>query len=165
VKRIVLLDESPLAAITHPSSKGDAGVAKTWYAELRAAGITVRVPQIADYELRRQLILKNFLSSIALLNQVIRQTGGLVPIKEKTFQHAAKLWAQRRKNNEAARDDKSLDGDMILCAQAWSLTRPRQKVIVASSNIKHLKSFVECDEWKNITAASFKDESTEMPEA
>jgi predicted nucleic acid-binding protein len=50
---IVLLDTGVLGALTHPNTHP---TARPWLNQLRRQGIRVLVPEIADYELRRELL-------------------------------------------------------------------------------------------------------------
>jgi hypothetical protein len=47
-------------------------------------------------------------------------------------------------------DDKALDGDVILAAQAMSVKINVREVIVATSNLKHLSLFVDASFWQDI---------------
>jgi hypothetical protein len=45
--------------------------------------------------------------------------------------------------------DKTIDGDMILAAQAMTLNV--LDVVIATTNVGHLSRFVRADLWQNIT--------------
>jgi len=49
----VLLDAGPLGMISHPRAGGDI---VEWLATLVAAGVEVLIPEVADYEVRRELL-------------------------------------------------------------------------------------------------------------
>ncbi|MGE0434782.1 MAG: hypothetical protein AB7K09_26125 [Planctomycetota bacterium] len=51
MSRVVVLDTGPLGLVTHPRNAD----AKRWLKSLVLAGFAVAVPEIADYELRREL--------------------------------------------------------------------------------------------------------------
>lgn len=125
---------------------------KNWYARLAGKGYTAKIPQIADYELRRELILIQSLESIAELNRLIRETNGLVPITTDVWARAAELWAECRRpgGRGGTCDPKKLDADMILCATADLLTSAENEVVVATTNVKHLEDFVTAKLWQDI---------------
>jgi hypothetical protein len=52
----VLLDAGPLGLLTKPNNNKQAIACRAWLASLRAAGRRVLVPEISDYEVRRELI-------------------------------------------------------------------------------------------------------------
>lgn len=54
--RVVLLDTGPLGLVTHPNAATKNAQAARWLRDLLTAGIAVRVPEICDYELRRELL-------------------------------------------------------------------------------------------------------------
>lgn len=55
LSRMVLLDAGSLGLVTHPRGGEDAEAAKGWLGSLLAAGVPLRVPEIADYEVRLSL--------------------------------------------------------------------------------------------------------------
>jgi hypothetical protein len=60
------------------------------------------------------------------------------------------MWAQVRQQGKPTADDKALDGDVILAAQAILISSEEYPVIVATSNPKHLSLFVDARDWQNI---------------
>jgi predicted nucleic acid-binding protein len=87
---------------------------------LVAAGRRVVVPEIADYELRRELIRLN--SQKALVNlDLLAQQLEYLPLDTPTLRRAAELWAQARQRGQQTAADPALDCDVILAAQALSL--------------------------------------------
>ena len=65
--RVVVLDTSVLGLVTSPGGKPNALVCARWFLDLIAGGNAVVVPEIADYELRRELILQGKVSGLARL--------------------------------------------------------------------------------------------------
>ena len=53
---IVLLDAGPLGMITNPKSSPENEACKNWLASLAYNGVEVVIPEIADYEVRRELL-------------------------------------------------------------------------------------------------------------
>ena len=52
MSKIVLLDSGPLGMISHPRNYPEI---KIWLANLLRSGTNVKIPEIADYEVRREL--------------------------------------------------------------------------------------------------------------
>ena len=63
---------------------------------------------------------------------------------------AAELWARARNEGKPTADNKSLDGDVILAAQAVLVAGYGHEVIIATSNVKHLSLFADAREWQSI---------------
>jgi len=53
---IVLLDAGPLGMITNPKSSPENEACKNLLAALAYSGVEIVVPEIADYEVRRELL-------------------------------------------------------------------------------------------------------------
>jgi predicted nucleic acid-binding protein len=108
------------------------------------------VPEIADYEVRRELLRSNQLKSIDRLDE-LKRLAGFLPITSKAMLKAAALWAHARKKGMPTADSRSLDADMILAAQATVLAKGKHEVVVATDNAGHLSRFVPANIWQHIT--------------
>lgn len=104
------------------------------------------VPEIADYEVRRELLRANKAKGVARLN-IIKSSVGYLPITTSVMLRAAELWAQARRSGMPTADPKALDCDVILAAQALEVSG-----IVATENVGHLSRFVDARPWRDITA-------------
>ncbi|HVA48527.1 MAG TPA: PIN domain-containing protein [Pirellulales bacterium] len=141
---VVLLDAGPLGLVSHPRPSMEAAA---WLAQLVVAGIEVLVPEIADYEVRRELLRANRTRGIERLNEMKDELGYL-PITTEAMLRAAELWAEARRHGRPTAGNESLDADVILAAQA-EMIRGRE-VLVASTNPKHIKRFVPAEDWRDI---------------
>jgi predicted nucleic acid-binding protein len=143
---VVVLDAGPLGMISHPRAKDDI---ITWLAALVTAGVEVLVPEIADYEVRRELLRAGRKQGVARLDE-LKTTLGFLPITSEAMLQAAAFWAEARRRGKPTASDESLDADVILAAQAATLTG--KTVVVASTNPKHISRFVPADDWQKVTA-------------
>ena len=105
------------------------------------------MPEIADYEVRRELIRARKYRGISRLDGLIKQVAYLA-ITTAAMRLAAEYWAQARRHGQPAAADSALDGDVIIAAQAMTLNLA--KVVVATTNPRHFSPFVEADLWFNI---------------
>ncbi|MCY4549201.1 MAG: hypothetical protein OXC28_12605 [Defluviicoccus sp.] len=112
-----------------------------------ARGAAVLVPEIADYEVRRELIRARRTAGIARLDAFIEQVEFL-PIRTPAMRRAAAFWAEARREGRPTAPDPALDGDVILAAQAATLDRAG--VIVATTNPRHLARYVAAELWTEI---------------
>jgi predicted nucleic acid-binding protein len=143
---IVLLDAGPLGLVTNPRATLANLQCKQWFAALLAAGVTVLVPEIADYEVRRELIRSVRTQGIARLDQ-LNAAMGYVAIDTPTMLLAAELWAQARRQGQPTTVDAALDGDAILAAQAILLARRGDPVVIATTNVRHVARFAPAQRW------------------
>lgn len=141
---VVLLDAGPLGIASHPRPTPEI---LAWMSRLFAAGVELLVPEIADYEVRRELLRANRLRGIKRLDE-LKATLGYLPITTNAMLRAAELWADVRRRGKPTASDPALDADVILAAQAQGIVG--KDVVVASSNAKHLGRFVAADLWQNI---------------
>jgi predicted nucleic acid-binding protein len=141
MNRPIILDAGPLGRIAHPRPNQDIAL---WLQQVLIAGVEVIIPEIADYEVRRNLLLTGLNKSIERLDLL---KGSLVylPLNTRIILRAAELWAEARKSGYPTADPKELDGDVILAAQALEAG-----AVVATENIGHLSRFVEAKHWRDI---------------
>jgi len=117
----VALDSSPLGLVTQKTGKSSDGDAcRVWMENLLIQGVRVSIPEVADYEVRRELVRTKNPSSITRLNR-LKPLVRYLPITTDVMLEAAELWAQARNSGLATADIHALDGDVIVAAQALSL--------------------------------------------
>ncbi|HLK58776.1 MAG TPA: hypothetical protein VKU00_19545 [Chthonomonadaceae bacterium] len=112
-------------------------------------GVRVYIPEVADYEVRRELIRAGKTSGVTRLN-VLKSLARYLPITTDAMLLAADLWAQARKAGVPTADARALDADVVLVAQALTAGLPPAEIIVASVNVRHLSRFIASDVWQNI---------------
>jgi predicted nucleic acid-binding protein len=142
----IVLDATPLGLLANPNHSRLPTACRAWLSALQAAGRRVILPEITDYEVRRELLRANLIASVRLLDNLAIQLEYL-PLSTSAMRKAAELWAQVRRLGKPTAQHHALDGDAILAAQALSLGVP---VIVARGNPAHLARFVPTDDWQNI---------------
>lgn len=142
----VVLDTTPLGLLCHPRNPPQVVACRQWVDDLLVAGCRVVIPEISDYEIRRELLLRGSAAALANLENLLHNLEFL-PLSTASMRHAAELWAQVRRIGKPTAPQHSLDGDVILAAQALSLQSP---VIVATENPKHISRFVTAESWTNI---------------
>jgi predicted nucleic acid-binding protein len=147
--QIVLLDSTPVGLITNPKATPLAVECQQWLQSLLDRGYHVILPEIIDYEVRRELLRVNKIKSIRRLDD-LKSALIYLPITTEVMLKAAQMWAQVRQQGKPTADDKALDGDVILAAQAILISSEEYPVIVATSNPKHLSLFVDARDWQNI---------------
>jgi predicted nucleic acid-binding protein len=147
VTRAVLLDSAPLGILTAPPRRPDTQACSQWLRGLLAAGAWVLVPEITDYEFRRELLRARKAASVLRLDAFAQATGYL-PITTAAMRRAAELWALARQRGQPTAGDNTIDTDVILAAQALTLGVPN--VVIATTNVGHLSRFVPAERWENI---------------
>jgi hypothetical protein len=146
---IVLLDAGPLGMITNPKSSPENDACKNWLASLAYNGIEIVIPEIADYEVRRELLRAGKQKGIGRLD-ALKGMLGYASITTPVMLKAAEFWAAARRMGRQSADDASLDADMILAAQAVALVRAGDETVIATTNVRHLALFAPARIWREI---------------
>jgi hypothetical protein len=147
VSRVIILDAGPLGLITNPKLSPESVACAQWLQTHITSGSRTIIPEIADYEVRRELLRANKTKGIARLDDLAKLIEYL-PIRTVAMRQSAKLWAQARQQGQPTAGDKTIDGDMILVAQAMTLGVP--DVVIATTNVGHLSRFVAAELWQNV---------------
>lgn len=155
MKPVIVLDSGPLGMVSNPNSSPENDAAKAWLRRQLAQGSIVVLPEIADYELRRELLRSKKTLGLRRLD-ALRDELHFLPIDSAVMQTAAELWALARLEGKPAATDAALDGDMILIAQSRAAARiyaPQNQsanAVIASTNARHLSLFSDAHHWQDI---------------
>ena len=146
---LIVLDTGPLGMVTNPRATAHTAACHRWLAGLLARGVRVLIPEIADYELRRELLRAGKVAGLRRLDALVA-TMEYVPLTTGMMRHAAVLWAEARRQGRPTADAKALDGDVILAAQVILTAVDADEAIVATENVGHLARFVTAYPWREI---------------
>ena len=138
---VFLLDAGVLGQASHPRRNPEFA---QWFDRLLATETAVIIPEIADYEVRRELLRAERDVGIRRLDQ-LKAALTYLPITTTVMLRAAQLWAEARQRGRPTADPKALDCDVVLAAQALEVG-----AAVVTDNIGHLSLFVEAKNWRDI---------------
>lgn len=144
---VILLDSGPLGLVTNPKLSPQTIACTEWLQRLLTQNVHIVIPEIADYEVRRELIRANKQKGLQRLD-ALQEHLFYLPITTETMRHAAQLWAEARQAGKPTADRHALDGDVILAAQALSFAP--LSVTVATTNVGHLAQFVDAHSWEEL---------------
>lgn len=145
----VFLDAGPLGMVTHRGGVDEIDECKRWLHDLLARGTRVVVPEIADYEVRRELLRARKNRGVERLDD-LETALEYQPLTTGAMRRAAELWAETRRKGLPTADPKALDGDVILAAQALTIDDPPGDVLVATTNVGHLSRLVPAAFWRDV---------------
>jgi predicted nucleic acid-binding protein len=149
MNQLILLDTGPLGMVTNPKANPDCQACKQWLSRLESNGDRAAFTEIADYELRRELLRAGKTRGIQQLDQ-LKTTIPYFPITTEVMLKAAELWAQARNQGYPTASPEALDGDVILAAQAVILRSQGYDTIIATTNVGHLSRFTIAKTWQEI---------------
>jgi predicted nucleic acid-binding protein len=151
--RLIILDTGIVGMITNPKAKSDAVKnCQQWFQNLLSTKKDkIALPEIVDYEIRRELMRGNKTNALRRLNQ-LKSALIYLPLTTETMILASQFWAKARNMGSPTADNKALDGDVILAAQVQIQKNklPTYEVIIATTNTKHLSLFVTARQWHEI---------------
>ena len=139
----LLLDTGVLGWICHPRKHEDV---RAWF---RAAAATheIFLSEVADYELRRELLRIGAPRSLRRLDELDRELRYL-PVTTATWRAAAQLWAFLRRQGIVTAAAEALDGDILIAAEAIA-----EGATVVTTNPRHFQRIVAAVEWGAVPVA------------
>jgi predicted nucleic acid-binding protein len=147
VRSIIVLDTGPLGKIAHQRQNPESN---EWFLGHAVNGTEFALPEICDFELRRELMRRGSQTSLRRLDRL----GGelkYLPITTAVMRRAAELWAKMRNQGTPTADPKQLDADVILCATVQlEAERTQREHLVATTNVRHLARMVPARLWSEI---------------
>ncbi len=148
--RIVVLDSGPLGALCSTTASPLTRRTSAWAADLATSDARLVVVEIADYEVRRELLRARKTASVARLDD-LGAVLGYLPLSTATVRLAAELWADARNRGVPTADRHALDADVLVAAQALILAEGGAECVVATTNPAHLSRYVDARPWEEIT--------------
>jgi predicted nucleic acid-binding protein len=146
--RAVLLDSGPLGLAVCRDGLESADGLRGWIAELEMAGVSVQIPAVIDYEVRRELLRSGATAKLRKLEK-LREQFSVLAVSDAAWLQAAEFWALTRRMGLPTGSDADLDADAVLAGCAATVGQPGDEVIVATSNVRHLSRFpgIDAREW------------------
>lgn len=151
MKPVVVLDSTPLGLVVQRRDHAQAEKCRQWLKGVVRSGARVIVPEIVNYELRRELVRIGKTGAIAQLAAFNRSAPGrYLPLTTDAMDRAAELWAEARRQGRPTADPHALDIDVILAAQVPTAGFNPADFVVATSNVSHLSIFVPAAPWETL---------------
>jgi predicted nucleic acid-binding protein len=146
---LLVLDSGSLGLLSKPNGLWRAESNPRVAFEQLNEGAGIVVPEIADYEVRRELLRADLRDGLRRLDEP-RRSFLYEPLRTAHFRRAAELWAEARNRGLPAAHDAALDGDVLLAAQALALASGDRDTVVITSNPKHLAGMVRASRWREV---------------
>jgi predicted nucleic acid-binding protein len=151
VARIIVPDSGPLGLAARRPSITQVRQCLAWLARIEMTGARIVLPEIADYEVRRELLRARVTSGIGRLDR-LKARFFYLPISTSAMLQAAVYWADVRQRGIPTASPDSLDADCILAGMAATAFDPGDTVMIATNNVIHLNRFsgIDAREWQTI---------------
>ncbi len=150
----IVLDTTPLGLVTQRPGHIGGDACRAWYASLTRIGCRFFVPEIADYESRREFLRHSNTAAVIRLDVFNAAVPDrYLPLTTQEVRLAADLWARVRNQGKTTAPPEALDGDALIAAQA-NLLNPimfgLSAVVVATANVGHLSALTHAVLWSDI---------------
>lgn len=110
MKKSIFLDSGVIGLITNPNLSAEAISCAKWLLSHINKGNQIIIPEIVDYEVRRELLRANKVKGLARLDELIDSLEYL-PINTEAMRQAAVFWAEARQKGQPTASDKTIDAD------------------------------------------------------
>lgn len=150
---IFVLDSSPLSQITNPSSRNK--ILRQWLNKAVRNGHIIAIPEIAYYEVRRELVRGLKADSVKRLDEFChrgeRSNLTYIPISTAIMIKASQLWAWARQTGQQTASNEALDADVILAATSIVIAQENSLPSrVVTKNVKHIARYTPAEDWEDI---------------
>ncbi|MFL5330494.1 MAG: PIN domain-containing protein [Gemmataceae bacterium] len=140
-----ILDAGPLGLLTHDKPAHRVPM-QNWVVQQIAGGSIIYVSEVADYEVRRELVRliragKLPASRLNRLDQLARLCNYL-PVSTAIWHRAADLWAEARLQGKPTAAAAALDADVLIAAQAQEVNAS-----VVTNNAGHIGRWAPVLTW------------------
>ena len=108
VNSVVALDAGPLGLVTNPKRSPESLACARWLQGLVAGGSRVVLPEIADYEVRRELVRGRRVQGLQRLDALVDLVEYLL-LTTAAMRQAAVFWADALQRGRPTADDRALD--------------------------------------------------------
>ena len=150
----MFLDAGPLGMLSNPAATKKTKEIGEWMTAQLDKGVRFFIPEVFDYEVRRNAILENLTGCLQRLDE-LTSTITYVPLTTSAMREAAQLWATVRGRGQPTAPNEELDCDAVLAAQAITTGEDGEDAIIVTDNIGHLSRFqtatVKAMHWRDIS--------------
>jgi hypothetical protein len=152
--RLILLDSGPLGLMVRAPGKPQVQSCLAWLNGVMTNAAIVVIPEIAHYEVRRELIRIRAVGSLRRLEYALDPSSGFdhLTLTTDAIIKAAEFWAFIRQSGIPTASPDALDADAILAGQAALAGQPGDTVTIATTNLAHLNRFpgIDAQTWDQI---------------
>lgn len=143
--KLIVLDASPLSLLCHPDHrKPQVAAINLWVDGRLEAGDQIFIPEIADYEVRRELLRAGKQRSVRRLD-ALAEVFTYLPLDTAIVRRACEMWAGIRNSGLPVSPPEALDADVLLAATAEAVGG-----IIATENVAHLARLGSAAHWRDI---------------
>lgn len=150
--RFIPLDAGVVGLLCSSPMLPEVAACKGWLYGMASAGATIVIPDVTDYEVRREQVRLGAAAKLGRLDR-LRSTFRAAEVTPAAWLKASEFWALVRRAGLPTAHPEALDGDAILAAVAVTLVGDGDTATIATTNVGHLARFpgVDARAWDQIT--------------
>src|SRR6185436_3664558 len=95
MSKTILLDSGPLGLVSNPNVSPANEACRDWVRKMLAQGCWVAISEIADYEIRRELLRAGKTGGVARPD-ILKSSLAYIPLTTPVMLKAAEFWARAR---------------------------------------------------------------------
>lgn len=148
--KAVMLDSGPLGRIAHPRPNREIA---DWLEGLLSSGVAVIIPEIPDYEVRRNLLLERLTKSVERFDR-LKDALIYQPLTTDVMLRAAEMWAEARRTGKPLLTRRSwmvMSFSRLKPNKRAQLSRPRTSVTWGGLLVPELGATSRPRAWKTQT--------------
>ena len=148
---IILLDAGLVGLACIDPRKPAAVAFDTWLQQLLGNSVVARIADVTRYEVRRELIRLGASVQLRRLDQLCSRIR-VIPMTHAAWEQASDLWAVVRQAGKPTAAPEALDADAILAGVAATIGGAEDRVVIATTNVRHLAWFpgIDARSWEMI---------------
>jgi predicted nucleic acid-binding protein len=149
--RFIPLDTGVVGLLSSSPLLPDVAACKAWVYGMASAGATIVIPDVVDYECRREDVRIGATAKLKRLDGLRSMFRG-AEVTPAAWLKAAEFWALVRRAGLPTAHPDALDGDAILAAVTATLVGDGDSATIATTNVGHLARFpgIDAREWRQI---------------
>lgn len=156
----IILDASPLSLLAQRPGHVEGTLCRDWYQRLADIGCIFFIPEIAEYEIRRELLRLRNADAIQRLDDLRNGTAEFLPLTTPAILLAAQLWAEARQVGRPTAGAEALDADALITAQARVLIPAAyglSSAVIATLNVGHMAALANVGPTPPVPAELWSD--------
>ena len=151
MEMLLLLDAGLVGLACSEPRSPDAIAFDGWLKRVVGSSVNVSIADVTRYEVRRELVRLGATAKLRRLESLCLSTA-VIAITSEAWERAGDFWAIVRQGGKPTAAPEALDADAILAGVAATMGGPEDRVMIATTNVRHPRWFsgIDAQCWRDI---------------